>query len=132
MPNERKRERVRAILGAHIVFNNRNSTIDCQIRNISRTGAKLSLSNSVTLPEEFDIEVPQKGKTYRARLCWRDAASAGIEFILDATEAAEAEDRAALIAKLEAENLALKLRVQELMRLLEAASAGAEAKPRAA
>jgi hypothetical protein len=121
MPQSRKIERSRAILGATVVFNNRNSTIDCQIRNISRAGAKLSLSDTVSLPDEFDVEVPQKGKTYRARLCWRDAESAGIEFILESNHAERDEgDR---IAELEAENAALRLRVFDLREKLADAEA---------
>ncbi len=126
MRETRKVERARAILGAHIIFNNRNSTIDCQIRNISRVGAKLVLSSSVTLPEEFDIDVPQKGKTYRARLCWRDEDSAGIEFVLDATEANAEADHKLRVAQLETENNALRLRVMELTQKLEAAMTAAE------
>lgn len=123
MRESRKQERARAILGAHIVFNNRNSTIDCQIRNISRTGAKLVLSSSVTLPEEFDIDVPQKGRSYRARLCWRDEVSAGIEFVLDATDTPGLVDANLRIAQLETENGALRLKVLELTARLEAAVA---------
>ncbi len=116
MTHARKLERSRSILGATIVYNNRNSTIECQIRNISRSGAKLSISHSVGLPEEFDVEVPQKGKTYRARLCWRDEFSAGIEFILEANhEDAEQNNR---VAELEAENTILRLRLIDLREKL--------------
>ena len=123
MSESRKSERARSILGAQIIFNNRNSTIDCQIRNISRTGAKLMLSDSVTLPEEFDIDVPQKGRVYRARLCWRDDRSAGIEFVTGAAGGQPAEDARLVVARLEAENNALRLRVLELTRLLDEAVA---------
>jgi PilZ domain len=128
MRETRKVERARAILGAHIIFNNRNSTIDCQIRNISRVGAKLVLSSSVSLPDEFDIDVPQKGKVYRARLCWRDETSAGIEFVLDATEANAEADHKLRVAQLETENNALRLRVLELTQKLETAMAASEAR----
>ncbi len=126
MTDSRKVDRAKAMLGAVIVYNNRNSTIDCQIRNFSRSGARLAVSNSVALPEEFDIEVPQKGRTYRARLCWRDDNAAGIEFVLDATEAHARQDAKARIAQLEADNAALRLRVLDLTEKLEAAMAAAD------
>jgi hypothetical protein len=132
MSEARKLDRARSILGAHIIFNNRNSTIDCQIRNISKSGARLAISNTFTLPEEFDIEVPQKGRTYRARLCWRDAQSAGIEFVLDTTDSSGRADNNSRIAELEAENAALRLRIFDLREKLDAAMAAIEKAERAA
>ncbi len=132
MSEARKLDRARSILGAHIIFNNHNSTVDCQIRNISKSGARLAISNTVTLPEEFDIEVPQRGRTYRARLCWRDEQSAGIEFVLDTTESSGRADSNGRIAELEAENAALRLRIFDLREKLDAAMAAAEKAERAA
>ncbi len=123
MQHDRKQDRARAILGARVIFNHGNSTIDCQIRNISRVGAKLSLSQSVTLPEEFDIDVPQKGKVYRARMCWRDAENAGVEFLSGDSATPQAESLAAL----KAENAALNVRIVELTAKLERALASAGA-----
>jgi PilZ domain len=124
MAQARKNERSRAILGATVIFNNRQSTISCQIRNISRSGARLSISEAATLPEEFEIEVPQKGKTYRARLCWRERESAGVEFILESASGDEGA-LVARVAELEAENAALRLRVLDLREKLDMAIAGA-------
>ena len=44
MSEARKLDRARSILGAHIIFNNHNSTVDCQIRNISKSGARLAMT----------------------------------------------------------------------------------------
>ncbi len=125
MEKSRKTERSRAILGATVIYNNKNSTVECQIRNISKTGARLSISDTVSLPEEFDIEVPQKGKTYRARLCWRDESSAGIEFVLEAA-ASPAPGLQGRVAELEAENAALRLRIFDLRERLETALAAVD------
>lgn len=123
MTEARHSERVRTMLGAQIVFNNKNSTIECQIRNISSTGARLILSESLTLPQEFDIVVPQKGKTYRARLRWRTPEGAGIEFIQDdKREAAPvSRDLALRVRELESENELLRKRVLDLMQQLDKA-----------
>src|SRR5665213_148279 len=113
MTEARHNERVRTILGAQIIFNNKNSTLECQIRNISPTGARLVLSESVTLPEEFDINVPQKGRTYRARLRWRTPEGAGIEFLRDEQRGGAAIDRDLFerVRELENENELLRKRV---------------------
>lgn len=110
----RRAERVRALLGAQIVFNNQNSTLDCQVRNISSDGAKLILSSTVALPEEFHLNIPQKGRTFRARLRWRIDETAGVEFL--GTEQADRAIEAAheQIRALEADNEALRHKIREL------------------
>jgi len=119
MSESRKSDRARSILGARLVFNNRNTTVNCQIRNISRRGAKLILDSQISLPDEFDVEVPQKSRVYRARLCWRDKTSVGVEFVLEAmSQGTNVEDPR--VAQLQLENAALKMRVVELTEKLEA------------
>ena len=123
MDAPRTSERKRTMLGAQIIFNNRNSTMDCQVRNISPTGARLALSDTVALPEEFDLHVPQKARTYRARLRWRDKENIGVELVADQAPApaprqAQA-DLALRVAALEPENAALRLQVIELLRKVE-------------
>ncbi len=126
----RNTERNRSMLGAHIIFNNRNSTLDCQVRNISATGARLVLSETVALPEEFELFVPQKGKTYKARLRWRKADGAGVELTSDAMPGATmktgAPDLPQRVAHLENENALLRLQIIDLTRRLNEKPAGAE------
>ena len=92
MKEARHYERVRTILGARIIFNNKRSTLECQIRNISAAGAKLAVSETVALPDEFDLHVPQRGRTFRARLRWRSADGVGVEFVRDEARDAPAPD----------------------------------------
>ena len=80
MQEQRQSERIRSFLRAQIVFNNRMSTIDCIIKNISQTGAKVALNDGLTVPTEFEIDIPQKGRSHRARLVWRDKDAIGIHF----------------------------------------------------
>ena len=117
MIEARQAERVRSFLRARIVFNNHGSTIDCTIKNFSLYGAKVDIGNSVSIPNTFDLEVPQKGRTYRARLCWRDEAAIGVEFIDQ-----EAEPRDVVqgrLERLERENRSLRATVAQLTRRLE-------------
>jgi hypothetical protein len=73
--------RSRTLLGAQIVFNNRCSTIDCTVRDLSPTGAKVLVSPHVAIPDEFDLNIPQSQRKHRARIMWRDADSCGVRFI---------------------------------------------------
>lgn len=118
MVESRRAERVRSFLRARIVFNNQNSTIDCTVKNISQTGAKIEIANSLSVPAEFDLDVPQRGKVYRAKIVWRDADSMGVTFAADEQKAAwEVPD--AQLKRLERENHRLRTHIAELIKRLE-------------
>jgi hypothetical protein len=127
--NMRSAERVRSFLRAQIIFNNRMSTIDCIIKNISPNGARIALSDTMALPTEFDIYIPQKGRGHHARLIWRDKESIGVEFT-DAQIAAPgasagtpveppAMGTEARLRELELQNAELKARIRALSKRLE-------------
>jgi PilZ domain len=80
MPEARRSERVRTHLRAQIIFNNRMSTLDCVIKNISSSGAKLAIADTLRVPNEFELHIPKKGCSYRARLVRRDSEGIGVEF----------------------------------------------------
>ena len=117
MIEARQAERVRSFLRARIVFNNQNSTIDCTIKNISATGAKIDIANTVSVPNTFDLEVPQRGRVYRARLCWRGEAALGVEFLDE--DAGSHDEWRLRVERLERENNALRATVTQLTRRLE-------------
>ncbi|HLH11340.1 MAG TPA: PilZ domain-containing protein [Methylovirgula sp.] len=125
--NMRAVERIRSFLRAQIIFNNRMSTIDCVIKNISPNGAKIALADTVTVPKEFDLSIPQRGRSYHARLIWRDTEFIGVEFT-DAQDAASvrtapaaetAKGGEARLHELEIQNAELKARVRALCKKLE-------------
>ncbi len=114
MSEARRSERIRAFLGAKIIFNNRMSIVDCVVRNISATGAKLALAGSLPITGEFELQIPQKGCSYRARLVWRNSEGVGVEFITaDVQKSTEARLR-----EIEIENAHLKERVLGLSQRL--------------
>ena len=113
----RRDERVRAFLRARILFNNNNSSIDCTVKNFSTSGAKIEISSVLSVPNEFDLEVPQKGRTYRARLMWRDANFIGVQFVEKAS--ADAEQLESQSARLDRENKKLKATIAILTKRLE-------------
>jgi PilZ domain len=128
---KRGADRVRSFLRAQIIFNNRMTTIDCIIKNISPTGARVVLSDTLAVPTDFDIYIPQRNCSHRARLVWRDKDSIGIDF-LDALQpqAAVAAPPPLLpdvpvfagearIRELEVQNAELKARIRALTKRLE-------------
>jgi hypothetical protein len=122
MSEHRRESRLRTFLKGRIIFNKGASTMDCLVRDLSPSGARLALTETSTLPESFDLYIPQKDRTYRASLCWRRADGIGITFVDEAAPAPvpaaaappPADDAAAMLAlvrrisELEAENAALR------------------------
>jgi hypothetical protein len=54
--------------------------MDCLIRDISPTGARLELSGAATIPDRFTLLVPQTGKTFEATIKWRRGDEVGVAF----------------------------------------------------
>ncbi len=119
MVESRRADRIRSFLRAKILFNNQNSSFDCIVRNISASGAKIEASNTVSVPSQFDLEIPQKGRTYRAKIVWRDAEAIGVEFIKSDSPANAADPSESKVERLERENRRLRSAVSDLTKRLE-------------
>ncbi|MBB4066645.1 PilZ domain-containing protein [Gellertiella hungarica] len=79
-PNRRVQGRVRALKGARILLNNRASALDCTIRNLSDTGAKIALSTPTNLPDEFSLRF-EDGRERQCIVRWRKLSEFGVEFL---------------------------------------------------
>ena len=53
----RVRSRRKTLKSAKIVFNKRQSVLDCFVRDLSDTGARLSLGDLVPVPRTFTLEL---------------------------------------------------------------------------
>ncbi|HET9716659.1 MAG TPA: PilZ domain-containing protein [Pseudolabrys sp.] len=87
MSERRKALRSRSLLGGMIAFNRRSSTMDCQVRNISADGAKLSFCNTATVPDRFEVTIGQRERSYEARIIWRRPEEAGVQFLAECQQA---------------------------------------------
>lgn len=65
---------------AVIVFNAGQSRMECVIRNLSDTGAKLEVSSVKAIPQTFDLMVPRH-RPQSCRVAWRSIRELGIEFL---------------------------------------------------
>jgi hypothetical protein len=81
MPDRRSSLRRRAYLGGRAVFADGSQSYECLVLNFSDGGAELNASGVTLLPQTFDLVVPVKARTYRARICWRRDDWVGVEFI---------------------------------------------------
>lgn len=78
--NSRLFDRHLVLKGATIVFNERNSAINCSIRNLSKSGARLGLPNTDGVPDSFVLRLSADGSETECRVIWRQAKELGIEF----------------------------------------------------
>lgn len=90
MTGTKRAPRIRTMLGAQLIYANGRMSAAATIRNLSDTGAKISLDAAVPLPQEFELSIPQKGQRFRARLVWRNGVEIGVVFLGEAGEAAAA------------------------------------------
>ena len=123
MTQPRKAERVRSLLRAQVVFAN-SSSIECVVRNFSPAGVRLEIADGLPLPNEFDLNIPHKGRSYHARGSWRGDGIVGAEFLdqdnararLPASESDGDQLNRLMLenAKLRSQVLMLKQRIAEL------------------
>jgi hypothetical protein len=64
--DRRSSKRRRTVLRGRVVFNNRSSVLDCTVRDLSDTGAQLTLADVSALPPDFDLEIPGKSLQVQA------------------------------------------------------------------
>ncbi|KQT50852.1 hypothetical protein ASG43_06215 [Aureimonas sp. Leaf454] len=93
-------QRTRTLKRAKILFNNRFSTFDCIVRNISSTGALLTIDDAAHLPKVFEVRIGDEAER-PAKLVYRRGMLAGIRFldVISEEEEQAALDQAALAAE---------------------------------
>ena len=80
MLDRRQSVRDKVLYGGVAEINERGSTMDCVVRNISERGACVELDRAAKLPEEMNLTIARKGRSFLARLIWRQANKVGLAF----------------------------------------------------
>jgi hypothetical protein len=115
--DRRRSARLKNFLRGRILFNNRDMSVECIIRDLSETGARVVLSDAVSLPSTVEFSVPQKKQIWRAQVGWRHRDEAGLSFIVGNSGVQglshELEQR---IAKLERELAGLRNPIKQLLK----------------
>ena len=78
--NRREQSRRTVLKSARIVFNDRNSTLNCRIRDITAEGARLDFSTPQLLPHEFELQLAGT-PARRCGLCWARGTFVGVRFL---------------------------------------------------
>lgn len=128
MSERRISPRKKSFLRGCIYFNKRRSSVDCLIRDVSKTGARLIFSSTVATPDVVDLFIPQKEQMLRAYVQWRHGDEIGVAFtpMSQPQEVARSKgtgDVAQRLQQLEKEVAALR----RIVRRLQAAVPAGEA-----
>ncbi len=73
--------RRRTLKGARLVFNNGHSVINVVVRDISDTGARVVLDNSVDVPDAV-VLVFDDGVQFKSQVARRQLTELGLRFVL--------------------------------------------------
>ena len=82
---ERRRERRQRVLRqAKILINGRSTIIDCNVRDLTASGARLRVDSYFAVPAEFDLAIVGTGITRRVTTRWQIGRDIGVEFVVGA------------------------------------------------
>jgi hypothetical protein len=77
---ERRSPRRRTLLAGKVVFGE-GRTVNCTIRNISETGAKITLARGECIPSNVFLIDRKTATAYEAKVRWIKAPDFGLEFV---------------------------------------------------
>jgi hypothetical protein len=113
MQDRRQGVRDRVIFGGVAVINETGSTMDCVVRNISEYGACVEFDSNAKLPDEMSLNVPRKGRSFLARMIWRQAGKVGLAFrIMAGSPVSDLDER---LRRSEQKKRQLQRRINELL-----------------
>jgi PilZ domain len=81
--NKRSALRQRVLKSAKIVSMNQWSVVDCTVRDLSETGAKIICGDQAAVANEFRFLLPSENTIRTAKVVWRRDDLLGIEFTSD-------------------------------------------------
>jgi hypothetical protein len=80
MQQPRAAGRARTLKSAKIVFSGGSASIDCIVRNSSKSGACLDVASPIGIPENFDLVYDVDHARMSCRVVWRKANRIGVQF----------------------------------------------------
>src|SRR5665647_2542476 len=109
--------RQRTFLKGTLYYDKRRTSIECVVRDLSDSGARLTFDHPANVPDNVELHIPNKQQTLRARVQRREPNEIGIAFEIERSLEPRRASDAGLqqrIETLEAEIKALKRLVAKL------------------
>jgi hypothetical protein len=114
MLDRRQSVRDKVLYGGVAKINESGSTMDCVVRNISEHGACVEFDQAAKLPEKMNLTIVSKGRSFLARLIWRQANKVGLAFRI-MTSDRPVDDLDERLRKSEIKKRQLQRRINELL-----------------
>ena len=114
MQDRRESVRDKVFLGGVAEINEAGSRMDCVVRNFSDSGACVEFDSAKPIPEQVNLTISRKGRSYLARAIWRQANRVGLAFLTMITDAPES-DLDARLRRSEKKKRQLQRRINQLL-----------------
>lgn len=106
--------RQRTFLRGTVYYDNRRASIECTIRDLSDSGARLTFEHPVTVPDSIELFIAQKQQTLPAHVRRREPYEIGIAFEIERA----LEPRRTADAELQTRVETLEAEIKVLKRML--------------
>jgi hypothetical protein len=114
MSNHRLSPRQRSLLRGIVYFAGNPCAVDCLVRDISATGARIEFTTPpAAVTNSLELQIPLKAQRHHCRVAWRTGREVGVAFA-EASTSAPPHDIAERMARLEAEIAELKAVIRHL------------------
>ena len=114
MQDRRHSVRDKVLYGGVAGVGESGGTMDCVVRNFSERGACVEFDSRSRLPEEIELTIARKGRSFLARLIWRQANKVGLAFRF-MTSDQPVDDLGERLRKSEIKKRQLQRRINELL-----------------
>jgi hypothetical protein len=79
--DHRRAQRQRSFLGGKLVYGDGAFTLDCVVRDITTTGARVKVPEGQAVPDTVFLVEMRSGIAYEARVAWKRHPEIGLEFV---------------------------------------------------
>jgi hypothetical protein len=114
MQNRRQIVRDKVIYGGVAKAGKHGTTMDCVVRDFTEQGARIEIDRGARLPEQVNLAVARKGRSYLAEVMWRQANMVGLAFRTMFTEPPES-DLDVRLRRSEKKKRELQRRIKQLL-----------------
>jgi hypothetical protein len=114
MLDRRQSVREKVLYGGVADIAERGATTNCVVRDISEQGACVEIDPTARLPEQWSLTIAHKGRSYLARLIWRQANKVGLAFRI-MTSDVPVSDLDERVRRSEIKKRQLQRRINELL-----------------
>jgi hypothetical protein len=83
MSERRISRRSKSFLQGFVYVSRKRGALACLVRDLSEKGARIIFSDTITLPDQLELYIPQRDQTLRARVTWRRNDEIGLAFFAE-------------------------------------------------